>query len=65
MSFVKDDHCIFVVNVKVLADFLIDEIVVGHEYEVSTCNTVLRDVIWTVLVSESVFVDLLDISGRP
>ena len=65
MGFVKDDHCIFVVDVEVLADFLIDEIVVGHEYEVSTSNTVLRDVVWTVLVSESVFVDLLDISGRP
>ena len=65
MSFVKDDHCIFVVNVEVFADFLINKVVVGHEHEVSTCDAVLGDVVRTVLVSESVFVDLLDISGRP
>ena len=65
MSLIEYDDRVSVVDLKVLSDFLVDQIVIGHEYKVCSCNPIFGGIIWAVLMLDSLLVNLFNIHRIP
>ena len=65
VGLVKDDDRVVIINVEVFANFLINEVVVGHEDEVCARDTILGCVVRAIIPLEGELVHFLDIHRLP
>jgi NDP-sugar pyrophosphorylase family protein len=65
VSFVKNDDGVGILNLEVLLDFLVDEVVVWHEDQVSCRSTVFVSEVWTVLFTLCDLVKLFNVHCFP
>ena len=65
VGFVKDQNAVFKINVEVLADFLIDQVVVGHKDQICALSSIFHGIIGTKDFLLCDFVKALDVVRGP
>ena len=65
MSFIEYDYWVLPFDTKVLTNLLVDQVVVGHEYEVGCLRSFLHIIVRAVLIFDGLVVDFFYVHRIP